>query len=303
MQKNYYSYRTADKIRKRFGSHDVLHGKANPKFPESAEREYKRLMNQIMKELKGTLEEELPKLKDEYRKQWEEQEMFKADGLPDLNRFLDGFFDEILGKFVQKLDRFEIFRKLLKVAGLTKKQEIREWRRQVKQTIGVNLSEDYYSGSFFDSLIDQWVSENVDLIKTIPQDMLGRMKEIVKEGYLKGTNTTDITRMIQEAYGTEKRHARFIALDQMSKLNARITQKEHEDAGVTSYEWSDSGDERVRESHRRLNGKIFEYADPPITDDGRRCNPGEDYRCRCVALPIFDFETLNLPLEDEMYDY
>lgn len=303
MQKNYYSYRTADKIRKRFGSHDVLHGKANPKFPESAEREYKRLMNLIMKEFKKTLEEELPKLKDEYRKQWEEQEMFKADGLPDLNRFLSGFFDGIFVRFTQKLEAFDVSRQLLKVAGLTKKQEIREWKRQVRQTLGVNLSEDYYSGEFFDDLISQWVSENVDLIKTIPKDTLGRMKEVVKDGYLKGTSTSEIMRQIQEAYGIEKRHARFIALDQMSKLNAKITQKEHEDAGVTSYEWSDSGDRRVRESHRRLNGQVFEYANPPVTDDGRRCNPGEDYRCRCVALPIFDFENLSLPIEDENNDY
>lgn len=300
MQKIYYSYRTADKLKRKFGDHDVLYGKANPRFPEGGEREYKRFMNAFMKDIKTILEEELPKLKEEYRKEWELQEGFKADGLPDLDRFLDRFFGNIIGRIEEKLIMFDFFRgHLKKIGNLTKKQEIREWKRMVQKTLGVNLSEDYYSGEFFDALMDEWVNENVDLIKTIPQNMLGRMKDIVREGYVNGTNTTDITRQIQEAYGVEKRHARFIALDQMSKLNARITQKEHEDAGVVSYEWSDSGDRRVRESHRRLNGQVFEYRNPPVTDYGRRCNPGEDFGCRCVAIPVFSFERMSLPIEDE----
>lgn len=26
---------------------------------------------------------------------------------------------------------------------------------------------------------------------------------------------------------------------------------------------------------------------------GRHCNPGEDYQCRCVAKPVFNFDRLN----------
>jgi hypothetical protein len=30
---------------------------------------------------------------------------------------------------------------------------------------------------------------------------------------------------------------------------------------------------------------------------GRRCHPGKDYNCRCVALPVFNLPGLNLPWE------
>lgn len=314
MQKMHYSYQTQDKLRKKFGSHDILYGKADPRFPESAEREYIRLMNQYMKIIKQSLEEELPKLKTEYRKQWEEQQALHQDGMFDLSLFLDKFFDSVFGAMQKKLNKFDTFRKLIKrlreIGGITKKTEISEWKRMVKKTLGIDLSEDYYNGGIFDDLIDQWVGENVDLIKTIPHEMLDHMKEIVKEGYLKGTNTTEITKQIQEAYSMSKSHAQMIARDQMSKLNADITRKEHEDAGVTKYRWSTSGDKRVRSCHRSFEGKIFEYDNPPEiwyerdggrVYTGRHCNPGKDYQCRCVAIPVFEEANIDqLPFADEI---
>ena len=308
MPKMYYSYHTQDRLRRKFGSHHRLYGKAEPKFPVTAEREYIRLMNGFSKDFKSIIEAEMPKMKEEYRRQWEDQKGIHHDGLFDLLTFVDHFFDSLFEKTMTSLEEMGTFGRMIKglrkVGSITKNTEIREWKRMVKQTLNVDLNEDYYSGDFFQDLIEQWVSENVDLIKTIPHNTLGRMKEIIKNGYENGKVTTEIMQEIHEAYGTEKRHAQFIARDQMSKLNARITQKEHEDAGVVGYRWSDSGDERVRESHRELNrrsenGEIFDYKNPPETDDGRFCNPGEDYGCRCVAIPVFEYELLNLPVKDE----
>ena len=57
----------------------------------------------------------------------------------------------------------------------------------------------------------------------------------------------------------------------------------------------------MRDSHRHLNGKRFSWNDPPVVDarTGRRCHPGQDYQCRCVALPVFDLETLDLPIAEK----
>lgn len=176
------------------------------------------------------------------------------------------------------------------------KLTIAEWKKVVKKTFGINLLDDYYLGDFYQKMLQQWVSENVDLIKTIPQNSLQKMKEIVYEDYMRGCTTTEIVRKIQQQYGTDKRHARLIARDQTAKLNAKINQSQQTDAGVKQYKRSDSRDRRVRESHRKLNGRIFRWDNPPETDDGRRCHPGEDYQCRCCAIPVFDIDTLNLPV-------
>jgi SPP1 gp7 family putative phage head morphogenesis protein len=52
--------------------------------------------------------------------------------------------------------------------------------------------------------------------------------------------------------------------------------------------WSTSHDRRVRDSHKELNGRVFTWDNPPIVDParGRRAHPGQDYGCRCVAVPV-----------------
>jgi uncharacterized protein with gpF-like domain len=47
----------------------------------------------------------------------------------------------------------------------------------------------------------------------------------------------------------------------------------------------------VRPDHKRLDGKIFNWDDAPIsnTKTGKRAHPGQDYGCNCVARPIVDF--------------
>lgn len=96
--------------------------------------------------------------------------------------------------------------------------------------------------------------------------------------------------------------ANLLARDQIGTLSADLTRTRQESAGVKEYIWRSSGDERVRACHRELDGKTFRYDDPPAMwymtkrgkiYTGRHCNPGEDYQCRCVAKPVFDFNRLN----------
>jgi hypothetical protein len=47
------------------------------------------------------------------------------------------------------------------------------------------------------------------------------------------------------------------------------------------YVWHTRGDGKVRASHAENDGKIFSWSHPPITG-----HPGEDYGCRCEALPL-----------------
>lgn len=54
------------------------------------------------------------------------------------------------------------------------------------------------------------------------------------------------------------------------------------------YRWTSQEDNRVRKTHRILNGKLFSYRDPPTTIDAGRQhtgNPGSDWGCRCFEEP------------------
>ena len=290
---------------RKFGSHQKLKSKYIQKVPPTADREYIRLINQYMSILKKALEEELPKLKSEYRSERNAKvkENLRNDGEDDLAFFVDDLFRRLSNMLQEETDRFDLIGKLKALANIDRRLSIGEWKKVVKATLGIDIREDYYMGDFFQQILDQWVSENVDLIQSIPQNTLGRMKEIVYEGYAAGKTSTEMTKAIQHVYGIGKRKARFIALDQSAKLHASITKAQQEDAGVEEYMWSDSGDERVRRSHRELNGKIFRWDDPPTNSDGRTCHPGQDYGCRCVAVAVFDRNTITLPIESRQQEY
>jgi uncharacterized protein with gpF-like domain len=66
-------------------------------------------------------------------------------------------------------------------------------------------------------------------------------------------------------------------------------------------------DSRTRESHAFFNGKIYSWDAPPMgwyrTKRGivytRACNPGEDYGCRCVAMPVFEYGSVMIPVEQK----
>lgn len=266
------------------------------KYPQQAEREFQRVTNGYIRLLNELLKEHLPEIRDAARIEREANQ--RHDDTTDLIAKVTAVFDKMAAELERKTSGFGLYDKVEAMAHLTRKLTIREWKRAVKATLGIDLLDDYYTGELYRKMMEEWVDENVGLIKTIPQESLGKMRRIVLEGYRKGETTTSIVKKIQRTYGVDRRHAQLLARDQIAKLNSNITQRQQRDAGVQEYIWSTSGDSRVRDDHKRLNNKRFRWDDPPVVDTrtGRRCHPGEDYQCRCVALAVFEYDTVDLPI-------
>lgn len=108
---------------------------------------------------------------------------------------------------------------------------------------------------------------------------LEHSKETVSFDAQKLANTLNLTE------GMCKRHANFIARDQLGKFAASINEAQAEFVGASSYVWRTSLDSRVRHKHAQREGKTFRYDQPP--EGG---NPGIDYRCRCSAEAIIHME-------------
>lgn len=285
--------------RKKFHGHEVLISKYTPVFPAGIEREYVRISRQYMCLLKESIEEEIPALKEQIMKEHGTYRTdYRADGINDVMALLEKIMDKIQKRFTEKTQGYGLRRKLESLANMTRKLTIREWKKAVDKTLGINIMEDYYMGEFFQTAINRWVDENISLIKTIPADTLGDMRTIVKEGFVNGKSTTSIMKEIQHKYNVEKSHAKLLARDQIGKLNASINEAQQRDAGIEEYIWDDCGDGRVRESHKALNGHRFQWDTPPVVDTktGRRCHPGQDYQCRCRAKPVFKFGVFNAPV-------
>lgn len=285
----------------------IIPARYRMKFPQSAEREYVRLANEYMAIEKDVLLKYIPELKrildegtqyntDSRKDNEGKRRTARISGIDNTIVRLRILFDSIQKELESAFGLYDLKRRINSIANLDHKLTIAEWKKVVSRTLGIDILSDYYSGDYYKEMLEKWVSANVDLIKTVPRDSLGSLKEKVYSDYMNGRSTTNIVKELQRQYGMDKRRARLIARDQTAKLNANITQSQQRDAGVSKYKWSTVGDARVRDSHDDLDGELFSWDNPPETDGGRRCHPGEDYQCRCCAIPVFDIDELDLPV-------
>lgn len=138
--------------------------------------------------------------------------------------------------------------------------------------------------------LDAWRAENVRLIRSIEPELLADVLRVVTEAQATGLRVESLRQQIADRFGVAESRAELIARDQVLKANSDLSRIRQQRVGVTHYRWSTSKDSRVREAHAALDGKVFPWAAPPIVDTktGRRAHPGQDFQCRCIALPVLD---------------
>jgi SPP1 gp7 family putative phage head morphogenesis protein len=142
------------------------------------------------------------------------------------------------------------------------------------------------------ALLDSTLTNNLELdIKNFASEFIPDLRQQVEQNLLNGGRTDRLADIIESRYGVSRRKAEFLADHETGMLTAKYAQIQAEEIGSTEYVWSTSRDERVRPDHQELDGRRFSYSSPPITNraTGARNNPGEDFRCRCVAMPIINF--------------
>lgn len=123
--------------------------------------------------------------------------------------------------------------------------------------------------------------ENIQLVVKAEREYAQSVKDIFSAPENVGLRVEDLKKQLLERGDVSESRAELIARDQTLKLNGAMTEIRQTNAGVQEYVWSTSLDERVREEHAALEGQTFSWSSPP--EPG---HPGEDYQCRCVALPV-----------------
>ncbi|MEI6806776.1 MAG: phage minor head protein [Myxococcaceae bacterium] len=140
-----------------------------------------------------------------------------------------------------------------------------------------------------DELRKLFVQQNMKLIKSLSENHLNQVEQIVLTGLRQGSHVRDLERIIRNQLGVTKQQAQLIARDQVSKYSGDLTKHNQTYVGITHYRWETSRDERVRPEHKALDGKIFAWDSPPVSHrSGDRFHPRQGYRCRCDAIPVID---------------
>lgn len=134
-------------------------------------------------------------------------------------------------------------------------------------------------------------TQNMNIwIQKFSEEEIVALRERVELNATQGYRFDRLINSIKNRYSVSENKAAFLARQETSLFLAKFREKRFADGGVRRYRWSTAGDERVRSSHAHLNGQVFSYDQPPITDPttAARNNPGQDYNCRCVDIPVFE---------------
>lgn len=123
-------------------------------------------------------------------------------------------------------------------------------------------------------------------ITSLDADTIDDLRDVLDEAELGGWRVEDLADAIEERLGVAESKAALYARNSVMQANAQITRARQTASGIEKFEWSTSGDERVRESHDELDGEVFSWDDLPSVDDDDDVMPGMLPNCRCVSIPV-----------------
>lgn len=175
-------------------------------------------------------------------------------------------------------------------------RRIKLQRQRALKELGISVKID--PSRFTNSVYQALTVENIQLIKTIPDEFFSRLQKIVNQNISRGL---DRAALAEELYAnfdppsdkkwTESRwykHCRFIARDQTSKAVQALAESTDKDLGFTDGIWVHvPGRLSSRLTHIKMNGKQFKLDeglyDP---DEGRKVKPASLWNCMCCYRPV-----------------
>jgi SPP1 gp7 family putative phage head morphogenesis protein len=268
--------------------------------PDSVERAYFKKIRQGVELIASLISErlipEIPALAEEARRDLGHRDSERTDDYPDKIGFI---MSGIRVEVFRKLSEPEIKSYVQQSAADTDAHVKRELAKNFRRVLGVSL-EKIISDRGIRNQFNAFVKENVALIGSIKEEYLKKVENMTIRTVSTGAPTAELAKKLVPLIDLEKdkavRRAKFIARDQINKLNGRLHQARQTSYGITKYRWSTLNDRRVRgrpgglypdadPSHWARRDKIFSWDDPP--EGG---HPGEDYNCRCSPIPVFEEE-------------
>jgi SPP1 gp7 family putative phage head morphogenesis protein len=135
-----------------------------------------------------------------------------------------------------------------------------------------------------------FMAEQVVLIKSLPIEAAERVHKMTLEGITTGERASSIAAKILETGSVTKSRAQLIARTEVARTASGLTMARSKHVGATHYYWRTSGDGDVRASHKKFNGRIIAWDDPPEVDPGYRYHAGMFPNCRCYPEPILEEE-------------
>jgi uncharacterized protein with gpF-like domain len=139
------------------------------------------------------------------------------------------------------------------------------------------------------------VAEQVNLIKSIPQEYLKDVQSKVWSSVMKGADMHALSVDLRKTYGVSRDRAATIARDQNNKAKAVIERTRRQELGITHAIWQHSAGGKVpRATHVAMSGKPYPLSQGMWDSAEKKyVMPGELINCRCTSRAVIPaFETV-----------
>ena len=147
---------------------------------------------------------------------------------------------------------------------------------------------------------EDWQNNLERDVKKFTEKQVQDLRQLIRESYFKGDRYGSLIKAIQKIKKVSDNKAEFLARNETKNLTAAYQGARYVEAGIPGYKWhavTGTAAHPTRHRHSELSrmsekGKVFRWDDPPrTTEDGQPArfnNPGQDYNCRCTAIPVYE---------------
>lgn len=178
----------------------------------------------------------------------------------------------------------------------------RTWRGAARENMrGAQIYKALRSSDLVNTRVNELVAENAKLIKSLPKELAARVAVAITEKAQQGERAS--TMQIPGLFARAARwRIRLITRTETSKATTALTQARAEELDLDWYVWRTSKDARVRVSHRKMDGVLFRWSDPPAPESlvGQRSTLGHYHagnapNDRCYPEPILNLGQVSWP--------
>ena len=230
------------------------------KYPQTIESQVNRNLSIAVTELISAMRESATRLKIDTAEELEEEDGY-LDGI--IAALVASFISTIpaIGAAIYRYNSSQFLVLAIKTGGRSNPSVLD------LEVNGINGDEPWYNDD-----LNQWIyttnKSAIKLLNNIKDDFLQTAATIQNGDYVN----------LSDRYKVYRKRTANIASGIVSSLNSTLMRRRLDDAGVSRYIWHGVLDERERLTHIKKEGVSFAL-------DGDDFFPGQEYGCRCWAVP------------------
>lgn len=239
------------------------------RFPEASERQLRRSLQEAVKELVVFMRSKTRAMKFDAT----EEEISDAESeIMEYAKMLAYSLIGLLPTLAKAIYTFNSkqFVNVAKSAGGAKEPAV-----ILLIAFGATQSEEWYK-----RLYDEWETISSHSFDKLFNNIVMDWSDKIRQANFTGKNTAQVNELSESRFVVYKSWASNRAAGIVGSWNSRLMRQRLYDAKVDSYIWRGVMDDRERLKHVLLEGKI-------ISLNSTHVFPGEEYGCRCWAVPNF----------------